>query len=182
MSTIMQKLLLGAVALGFAAGGFWLANRPGNEPAGNAGSAAQNPAEALFAAQLPDKSGQMQALAKWRGKPLIVNFWASWCGPCVREMPELMALASELAPKGIQTIGIGVDSAANISEFAAKHQISYPLLEAGVNGTELSHQLGNETGGLPFTVLIDKNGKIKKTYLGTLEFKQLRLDIAQEFK
>ncbi len=182
MNTLMQKIVLGAVALGFAAAGFWLANRPGNEPAGTASSAPQNPVDALFAAQLADKSGQMQALAQWRGKPLIVNFWASWCPPCVREMPELMALASELAPKGIQTIGIGVDSAANISEFAAKHQITYPLLEAGVHGTELSHRLGNETGGLPFTVLIDKDGKIKKTYLGTLEFKQLRADIAQEFK
>ena len=173
-----NRLIYAVVALLFGALGIWMAMRP--DP--RAAAPAPDPVKTLFATQLPDKSGQMQALSQWQGKPLILNFWASWCKPCVEEMPELMALATELAPQGIQTIGIGIDNGSNINEFAAKYHIAYPLLEAGVNGTELSHQLGNETGGLPFTVLIGKDGKIKKTYLGTLRFKQLRQDIAQEFK
>jgi thiol-disulfide isomerase/thioredoxin len=143
-------------------------------------AASQNdPGKLFFASQLLDKSGQMQAMNQWQGKPLIINFWASWCVPCVQEMPELAALQKELNPKGVVLIGIGIDSPDNIREFAAERQIDYPLLIGGITGTELSRQLGNKTGGLPFTVLIGSDGKVKKTYLGILNFKQFRGDIAQ---
>lgn len=144
-------------------------------------SSQDDPGKLFFASQLLDKSGQMQAMNQWQGKPLIINFWASWCVPCVQEMPELAALQKELSPKGVALIGIGIDSPDNIRQFAAERQIDYPLLIGGMSGTELSRQLGNKTGGLPFTVLIGSDGKIKKTYLGILNFKQFRGDIAQVF-
>ncbi|MES2934585.1 MAG: TlpA disulfide reductase family protein [Pseudomonadota bacterium] len=144
--------------------------------------APQKPADAvvakLFTETLPDANGQPQALAQWQGKPLLINFWATWCGPCVKEMPELSALQTELAPKGIQFIGIGIDSASSIQEFSAKHKISYPLYVAGMSGTELSSRLGNQAGGLPFTVLISADGQIRKTYLGALKMTELRTDLA----
>jgi thiol-disulfide isomerase/thioredoxin len=145
-------------------------------------AAPASPVENLYSLSLPDLNGQPQALAQWRGKPLVINFWATWCPPCVKEIPELVSLHAQLAqndaPKDIQLIGIGVDTAPHIAQFAADHQITYPLYVAGVDGTELSRQLGNETGGLPFTVLIGRDGKIKKSYLGLIDFKRLRADLA----
>jgi thiol-disulfide isomerase/thioredoxin len=132
----------------------------------------------LLAQQLPDSDGKSHALAQWQGKPLVVNFWATWCPPCVDEMPELSALQTELAPKGVQIIGIGIDSPSNIREFAAKYRIAYPLFVAGLTGTDLSRQFGNQNGGLPFTALIDKNGQIIETYIGRLKMDQLRADSA----
>lgn len=126
----------------------------------------------------PDAQGRPQKLSQWENKPLIVNFWATWCAPCVQEMPELSALQTELVAKDIQLIGIGIDSAANIAEFSSKYKISYPLYVAGVAGTELSRSFGNQAGGLPFTVLIGRDGKVKKTYLGRLKMQELRADLA----
>lgn len=131
----------------------------------------------LFALELPDTSGHSQKLAQWRGKPLIVNFWATWCPPCVEEMPELSAFQKEAGARGVQIIGIGIDSAENIRGFASKYQISYPLYIAGMNGIDLSRQLGNNKGGLPFTVLFNKNGIPIKTYLGRVHIPQLRSDL-----
>lgn len=135
--------------------------------------------DALFQLRLIDPDEQVQALAQWQGKALVVNFWATWCAPCVEEMPELAQLHSELAPQNIHVLGIGIDSASNIKQFAAKYHINYPLYVGGISSTEISRKLGNPTGGLPFTVLIDAKGVIKKTYLGRLNMAQLRADIAE---
>ena len=121
-------------------------------------------------------------MSQWQGKPLIINFWASWCPPCVREMPELSEFSKEIRKHGVHVIGLGVDSSEHIAEFAKQHPVDYPLYVAGITGSELSRQLGNDTGGLPFTVLISSDGKIKKTYPGLLNFQQLRLDVTHFFK
>ncbi|GAB3440962.1 TlpA family protein disulfide reductase [Massilia solisilvae] len=133
----------------------------------------------LFAQSLNDAGGKPQALSQWQGKPLLVNFWAPWCAPCVREMPELDALAKEMKAKQVNVIGIGIDSPANIAAFAARLKISYPLYVAGMGGTDLAREFGNEAGGLPYTVLIGADGQVKKTYLGSLKFDQLRADLAK---
>lgn len=132
----------------------------------------------LFAQSFSDAYGQTQNFSKWKGKILVINFWATWCAPCVEEMPELSALQTEYLSKNIQIIGIGIDSSANISEFATKYKISYPLYIAGMSGADLSRSFGNQAGGLPFTILINSNGQIKKTYLGRLKMEELRKDIA----
>jgi thiol-disulfide isomerase/thioredoxin len=144
----------------------------------SAGSASTN----LYEQTLNDLSGKPQTLAQWKGKPLLVNFWATWCGPCVQEMPELSALANEEAANGatkrFNVIGLGIDSPAAMSEFAAKHNIKYPLYVGGMGGTELSRAFGNTNGGLPFTVLIGADGQVRKTYLGKLKFDELKADLA----
>lgn len=138
---------------------------------------ASGPADALFAQQLPDSQGVQQSLSQWKGKVLVVNFWATWCPPCVEEMPDLVALQNDLASKNLQTLGIGIDTASNIQEFATKHQITYPLYVTGMGGAELARALGNPSGALPFTVLVTADGKIAKTYLGRLRMDTVRADL-----
>lgn len=133
----------------------------------------------LYKQSLNDLDGAPQALSKWKGKPLLVNFWATWCAPCVQEMPELSELAGKDGGKTFNVIGIGIDSPSNMKEFAAKLKIAYPLYVAGMGGTELSREFGNTAGGLPYTVLIGADGQVRKTYLGKLKFDELRADLAK---
>jgi thiol-disulfide isomerase/thioredoxin len=135
-------------------------------------------AKELFATSLPDLNNHPQALSQWKGKILLVNFWATWCTPCVQEMPELSKMQSENKITNAQIIGIGVDSAANIQEFSTKYKISYPLYAADVTGSELLRKFGDSAGGLPFSLLIAPNGTIKKTYLGRLNMAEMKRDIA----
>jgi thiol-disulfide isomerase/thioredoxin len=146
--------------------------------AGTGAPTAEGAVRALYSQQLPDAKGVPQALSKWKGKALVVNFWAPWCGPCVEEMPELSRVQVENAAKNIQIIGIGIDSAKNIAQFDAKFKIAYPLYVAGMGGTDLALQFGNTAGGLPYTVLIGADGMVKKTYRGRLKFDRLRADLA----
>ena len=132
----------------------------------------------LMKANLPDTQGQTHTLSEWRGKVLLVNFWATWCPPCVEEMPELVDLQNSSEIKNLQIVGIGVDSPSNIQQFTKKFQISYPILVAGMEGTEIARALGNQAGGLPFTVLIDADGRVSQTYLGRLNMNRVKADLA----
>jgi thiol-disulfide isomerase/thioredoxin len=120
---------------------------------------------ALFAATLPNADNRAVALAGYRGKPLIVNFWARWCPPCRAEIPELIDFRA--AHRGqIEVLGIGIeDDARAVKEFAKVYAINYPLFVAGEQGIPLMKELGNTRGGLPYTVFIDRQGQIvgKKT-------------------
>jgi thiol-disulfide isomerase/thioredoxin len=133
----------------------------------------------LYAQSLNDLTGKPQSLGQWKGKPLLVNFWASWCAPCVQEMPELSELAAKDGGKHFNVIGIGIDSPANLNEFVKKTKVAYPLYVGGMSGTDLSRELGNTHGGLPFTVLIGPDGQVRKTYLGRLKFEELRADLGK---
>jgi thiol-disulfide isomerase/thioredoxin len=168
-----RNLVYGAILVIFVSLGFYYGtNRLSTE------KVEFNASGSLFGQTLANADGHIQPLSKWQGKPLLVNFWATWCSPCVEEMPELSALQDEMASKNIHIIGIGIDSASNIREFLSKYKISYPLYIAGMNGTNLLQQFGNRSGGLPFTVLIDSDGQVKQTYLGRLKIETLRQDLA----
>jgi thiol-disulfide isomerase/thioredoxin len=175
-------LIYTVIAIACAGAGAWvgLARKPAAPQAGPAATAPASaaPVAALFQQQLNDDQGVQRALAQWKGKNLVVNFWAPWCAPCVQEMPELSALQADLNGKNTQIIGIGIDSPTNIAEFTGKHKIAYPVYVGGMAGTDLARQLGNAQGGLPFTVLIGADGQVKKTYLGRLRFEELRADLA----
>jgi thiol-disulfide isomerase/thioredoxin len=166
-------LLFSVVAVLFASIGIYFGKKD-LEPTSPQPSATAN----FFAQSMNDSEGKPQALSQWKGKPLVVNFWATWCPPCVEEMPELSALQREVLNKNIQIIGIGIDSPSNIAEFSSKYKIHYPLYTSGMSGTDLSRQFGNQAGGLPFTVLIGADGQIKKRYLGRLNMEELRKDLA----
>lgn len=128
----------------------------------------------LFASALTAPDGTPEKLAPFKGKVLVVNFWASWCAPCVREMPALSGLARQYAGKGVTFVGIGVDSQQNIQTFLQKVPVDYPVYVSGFGGADIARRFGNTAGGLPFTVVIDANGAVRSTKLGEVTPAELR--------
>jgi thiol-disulfide isomerase/thioredoxin len=135
--------------------------------------------EALWKSELPDVNGVRISVAHWRGSVLVVNFWATWCAPCREEMPSFVALQSELAGKGVQFIGIAADQADKVDHFAKELGINYPLLVGGMEVLDLSTKLGNRISALPFTVVLDRQGRIVHRQLGILKPDKLRALIAK---
>lgn len=113
-------------------------------------------------------------LAALKGKKVVLNFWATWCPPCLEEMPELDALHHELQERQIELIGIAVDTAPNVQQFLHKRPVHYPIVLAGFDGTTLAKTLGNEQGGLPFTVILDEEGKKIFTKAGKIRMDEIR--------
>ncbi len=132
----------------------------------------------LFAATLNDLDDKPVALERYRGKPLIVNFWARWCGPCRVEIPELIAIRR--ANKGkLEVLGIGIEDKADAAkEFAKAYEMDYPVFVAREKGIPLMQALGNTKGGLPFTIVIDRNGQVVQKKMGIM--KKADLDAAAE--
>ncbi|MBS0321837.1 MAG: redoxin family protein [Proteobacteria bacterium] len=163
-------LLFAAVALGAGAyvGHRWLAPTPGTLPDA-----------AIFGVTLPDLDGKPVSLATYRGKPLVLNFWASWCGPCREEMPAFVRMQSELGPNAVQFVGIGVDSADKLRDFAATVHLNYPALVGGYGALELSRGLGNDAMALPFTLVVNRDGAVVHRELGPLAPDKLRNLLAQ---
>lgn len=156
-----RTLILAAFALVALALGIGTALlRTGND-AGQDGAA-------LLDMVLPDAQGQQQALAQWRGKILVVNFWATWCAPCREEMPRFVAAQSRDGPKGVQFVGIAVDDPGKVRAFARDIGLNYPALIGGYGAIELSKTLGNDLSALPFTIVIDRKGRVAHTQLGPL--------------
>ena len=164
-----RRWLLGGVALAALAAGGGVALyrlRPGPADA--------DAVTLLQQLSLPDANGQAYALAATAGRTLVLNFWATWCPPCIEEMPDLAQLHREIADRNGGVIGIGIDSPDNIREFASKHRFPYPLLVGGMGGTELSRRFGNSSGALPFTVVIAPDRQIVRRILGRVRLDQLR--------
>ncbi|MET0919037.1 MAG: TlpA disulfide reductase family protein [Burkholderiales bacterium] len=130
-------------------------------------------ASALLGVALPDLDGREQRLEQWRGKVLVVNFWATWCAPCREEMPQFIKAQSEFGAKGLQFVGIAVDEAAKAQQFAKEINLNYPTLVGGMGAMQLSSTLGNDLMALPFTVVVGRDGRIAHTHLGPLKRPQL---------
>jgi thiol-disulfide isomerase/thioredoxin len=133
----------------------------------------QDAAEVLLATTLPDLRGERQAILQWKGKVLVVNFWATWCPPCLKEIPEFIRLQEKMRDRGVQFVGIAIDDQQKVAKFAADLGINYPVLMAEVEGITLARQAGNRLGGLPFTVIIDRQGRTAKIELGVLDERKL---------
>jgi thiol-disulfide isomerase/thioredoxin len=122
---------------------------------------------------LPDLSGKQRNIKEWQGKVLVINFWATWCPPCLKEMPEFEAIHAEYAKKGLQVIGIALDDAEPVKEFITGKKITYPILMGEDQGTKIAHDLGNIVNTVPFTVIINKKGLVVKRQMGELTREQL---------
>lgn len=130
--------------------------------------------QALWSAEFDQPDGQVMRLSAFQGKPLVINFWATWCPPCVEEMPLLDAFYQQNASNGWQVIGLAIDQPSRVRQFLGQRSVSYPVGLAGLNGTALGTQLGNEQGGLPFTVVFDAKGTLKSRKLGKLSEDDIR--------
>ena len=132
----------------------------------------------LFAATLNDLDDKPVALERYKGKPLIVNFWARWCGPCRAEIPELIKFRAEHKGK-VEVLGIGIeDKAEPAKEFAKAYDMDYPVFVAKSQGIPLMQALGNSKAGLPYTLFIDRNGQVVQRKMGIV--KKADLDAVQE--
>ena len=120
----------------------------------------------LMRLRLPDISGTHQRLAQWQDRILIVNFWATWCQPCREEIPILLRVQAKYASNGVQIVGIFVDSVDKVREFAREYRIGYPLVMGSMDVIDLTRRLGNKAAGLPYTIVLDKSGRVVKTHLG----------------
>lgn len=119
--------------------------------------------------RLPRPGGGELAFAELRGRPLLLNFWATWCPPCVVEMPLLAHFARQHHGSGWQVVGIAVDREQPVREFITARSIDFPIVLAGNDGLALSRSLGNSAGGLPFSIALDRSGREAARKLGSLD-------------
>lgn len=154
-----------AAAAGLAAA-LWQGRRAGPQ-------STQAEAEPIWSLRFARPEGGEFAMATLRGKPLLLNFWATWCPPCIREMPEIDRFARQFASNGWQVLGLAADQEKPVREFLSRQPVGYPIALAGFEGIALSRQLGNEAGALPFTVAFDAGGQVTHRHLGETRFEVL---------
>jgi len=159
MLDLRRFLAVAGIGLVAAASGAMLSWRTGSE---------RDDAATLSQAKVTDLLGKPRDLLAWQGKVLVLNFWATWCEPCREEIPAFMKIRQKLLQSGVEFVGIAIDQAAKVAQFAKEMQINYPLLLAGAGGLDLMRKLGNSSGGLPFTVVFDRKGRAAFRNLGAL--------------
>ena len=160
---MQKKWLVIPLALAALAAGVWLAQtRYAPQPPAAPAIAA------LWQVGYPDLQGQRQALSQWRGQVVVLNFWASWCAPCREEMPDFAALRTQYRPSGVEFVGIAIDNPASVSRFLQQMPVAYPILIGEGAAHSLARQLGNPSGALPYTIVLDRDGNIALSHLGRL--------------
>jgi thiol-disulfide isomerase/thioredoxin len=123
---------------------------------------------------LPDLNGTLHPASEWDGKVLVVNFWATWCPPCRKELPMFVELQQRYQSAGLQFVGIAIDSKEAVAEFVTKTPLNYPCLVSEDDGVEVARNFGNSIGALPFTAIVDRKGRILRTKPG--EFSRAELE------
>jgi len=165
-STTRRGLLYGGVAVAAAAaglGGAWWRH-------GGGGAAGGETLGADFWSQRFERpEGGELALSSLRGKPVLINFWATWCPPCVEEMPMIDRFFRDHGANGWQVVGLAIDQPSAVRKFLERTPVTYPTGLAGLQGTELVKNLGNTGGGLPFTLVLNGDGSVAARKMGKLE-------------
>jgi thiol-disulfide isomerase/thioredoxin len=127
----------------------------------------------LWSSSFDTPDGRRLAMAEHRGHPLVLNFWATWCPPCVREMPTLDRFHRAYLASGWRVVGLAADDLAPVRDFLARSPVSFPIGLAGYEGIELSRRLGNVGGGLPFTAVFGRDGTVVQRHMGESDTEQL---------
>ncbi len=142
---------------------------------------ANNPSSIIGAARagftLPDLNGKPRHIKEWDGKVILINFWATWCPPCRREIPGFIEVREQYATQGFEIIGIAIDDVKSVREFAASLGINYPVLHGQSDASIVSTHYGNGMGMLPFSVIIDRQGKIQFARAGELDKSSLEREL-----
>ena len=139
-----------------------------------AGSAMQSAMEARVIGirrpdfALPDLDGRQRSISEWDGKVVAVNFWATWCPPCLKEVPEFVTLQEKYRGQGLQFIGIALQKPEEVREFVAEHKVNYTILTGELEVVKLAEAYGNHIGALPYTAIIDRDGQIVHVKPGVL--------------
>jgi thiol-disulfide isomerase/thioredoxin len=154
--TVVAAALGTVAALAGTGAALWLERRHQDEPD-------------IWNVRLPRPGGGHLAFADFRGHPLLLNFWATWCPPCVTEMPLLARFHRKRGTAGWQVVGVAVDQEQPVRAFIEAHAIGFPIALAGNQGLALSQALGNTAGGLPFSVVFDAAGRARDRKLGALD-------------
>ena len=179
MAPARQALAIVVLAVLAGAVGMWAGSRwDRSSSAAISGGIDAAPArltigDALPNISLPDRDGRLRALSEWRGRPLLVNFWASWCLPCIEEMPLLDSFAQE-TDNGVQVVGIALDEVAAVQRFLEATPVAYPILLDRVGPNDASVRLGNARGLLPYSVLVDASGHVRAQKLGPFRGDELK--------
>ena len=134
---------------------------------------AANALDELWTLHFERPEGGQLAMGSLRGKPLLVNFWATWCAPCLRELPAIDRFHRQFQDRGWQVVGLAIDGPTPVREFLGRVKVGFPIGLAGMEGTDLLLKLGNPQGGLPFSVAIDSQGRIAQRKLGETSLDEL---------
>lgn len=179
----VQRLLLGlmlALLFTLAASGAWRLLVPGLRADPFASGPVSISTGALMALSLPGADGERHSFAEWQGKPLVINFWATWCLPCREELPLLRALSRDPRFAATTIVGVAIDDPAAVQTYLRQKPLGYPvLLEQGGVAEQLAARLGDPDGGLPFTALLNREGRVVETRLGPWHAGELETRLAQ---
>jgi peroxiredoxin len=140
----------------------------------HAAEAAHQGGGVFFDLAFETPAGEVLAAADFRGQPLLLNFWATWCPPCIAELPLLNAFFAEQRARGWQVLGLAVDQTPAVRRFLERSPVDFPIGMAGLKGTDLSRSLGNLAGGLPFTAVFSADGRVVHRKMGQIKPEDLR--------
>jgi thiol-disulfide isomerase/thioredoxin len=164
--------IIAAVVLAVAAGAggylFYERQQAPDPTAAGVGVPEQRPAFTL-----PDLGGEPRAITDWDGKVVLLNFWASWCPPCRREIPAFIDLQADFGPEGFTVVGVAIDEKQAVVDFVDPLGVNYPVLMGDRGGIEIAEAYGNRLGVLPYSVLIDRDGRIVATYRHELDYAEV---------
>ena len=173
----MKKIVLGVLGLGlaFTAGVAGYKFQQQDQPKTTAvpTPAVKKPASGIVGLQRPefslnDVDGQLRHINEWDGKVLAINFWATWCPPCIKEIPEFVELQKRYQDEGLQFVGIALQRAEEVTGFMDEYGMNYPVLAGELEVIRIAEEYGNNVGALPYTVIIERSGKVHYVKKGPL--------------
>jgi len=172
LARIIQYVFMGsALVAAFFAGDYVMKLINDNSEEAREASSMVGQQRPLF--RLPDLQGKVRSVEEWSGQVLVLNFWATWCPPCQREMPSFVQMQDEFASQGLQFVGIALDDAVKVENFLDTMGVEYPNLVGGDEALMVSNSYGNSFGALPYTVAIGRDGTILATFRGEVTREKL---------